>query len=195
MSIGTTGSRYIDSGAYAIVGKTGTMAAGLGAAAPIFSFRWASSTANAKAMIDRISVSVMSLGTGFTAGSGYIDAVIARAFTDPDTGGGTLTITGNNAKRRFGMDTTLLTEARISSTATLSAGTRTLDDNAFGAVQFGVSTATNTVHLATSDLWRPDPLTYPLMLTASEGIILRATVPATGTWQGIVSVEWREVLG
>jgi len=136
----------------------------------------------------------MSLGTGFAAGQGYIDAVFARAFTAADTGGGVLTITGNNAKRLTGMDTTLLSEARISTTGALTPGTRTLDAQPFGGVAFTVSTATNTVHLATTDLWKPDSRD-PLLLAANEGFILRATVPATGTWQSIVIVEWREVYG
>src|SRR6266511_1030877 len=111
MSLHTSRSVYVETGAYSIVGKTGTMAAGSYSAAPIFSFRWATTTANAKAAIDRIAVSLTSLGTGFTAGLGYIDAVVARGFTDPDTGGTTLTITGNNGKRKTGFDTTQLTEA------------------------------------------------------------------------------------
>lgn len=290
-------------GAYSIVGKTSTMAAGLSAASPIFSFRWATATANAKAFIDRINVSVASLGTGFAAGVGYVDAVMARSFMVPDSGGvaaptmtsavasesggtlgagtyyyvvtaigpwgespastestgaeitgetgkvtitygsvtgatgyrvyrgtetgvytvyyddaestfvdtgaagtagapattddaGGLTLTTNNAKRFTADGTTLLSSARISSTATLTAGTRTLDAQAFGAVQFAVSTAQNTVHLSSrdGDLWRSDPDKFPLVLTPSEGFVIRATVPATGTWQGVVTVEWREVI-
>jgi len=301
MSLETTISRYTGAGSYSIVGKTGTMAAGLSAASPIFSFRWATGTANAKALIDRISVSVASLGTGFTAGVGYVDAVMARAFTVTDYGGvtaptmtsavasetggtlaaasyyykvtaigpwgesaasaessaatiagstgsvvvtygnvagatthrvyrgvatgaqtvyyedtvstftdtgaaatagvpladgtiGGLTLTTNNGKRRTSMDPTLVSGIRVSSTAALVAGTRTLDDQGFGSVQFGVSTATNAVHLATTDIWKPDSR-EPQVLSANEGFVLRATVPATGTWQGIVTVEWREVYG
>jgi hypothetical protein len=304
MSIGTIMSQHKERGAYSIVGKTGTMAAALAAAAPIFSFRWATATVGALALIDRITASVASLGTGFTAGVGYIDAVMARSYTATDYGGvsapamtsavaaetgGTLTagdyyykvsaigpwgesvasaessaativgatgsvtvtygavsgatgyrvyrgtatgeqnlyyddaastfvdtgatpdgnvapgvspptgglvLTTNNAKRRTGTDTTLLSLALLSTTATLTAGTRTLDDQAFGAAQFAVSAATNTVHLSTADgvLWDPDRHHEdPIVLAANEGFVIRATVPATGTWQGVVSVDWREV--
>ncbi len=181
MGVGTNQKGYFESGAYSIVGATGTMAAGLAGAAPIFSFLWQTATANAKAFIDRVSISMMSLGTGFAAGSGLFEAVMARAFTAADSGGGVLTITTNNAKRASSMDTTLVTEARIATTATLTAGTRTLDAQPFGAKHFGVTTAVNTVHLPTADLWVPDPTTYPLVLAANEGFIVRATVPATGT--------------
>jgi hypothetical protein len=303
MSLVTTEQKYIETGAYSVVGVTGTMAAGLGAASPIFSLRWATAQANARALIDRITTSVASLGTGFTAGVGLLEALFARSFTATDYGGvsapamtsavpsetggtlgagtyyykvaaigawgesvasaessgatitgstgsvvvtygavagatgyrvyrgtasglqnvyyndaastftdtgatpdgtsapganppaGGLTLSGNNAKRSTPIGTTVLTSALLSTTATLTAGTRTLDAQPFGARHFGVSTATNTVHLSTADLWNPYPTTYPLVLTASEGIVIRATVPATGTWQGIVSVDWREVLG
>ena len=128
MAFGTSGTRWESTGAYRIVGATGTMSAGLAAAAPVFSWRWATETANAKCAIDRVNVSINSLGTGFTAGVGLVELMVARAFSAADTGGGTLTLTTNNAKRKTGMPTTALSEARIATTATLSAGTRTLDD-------------------------------------------------------------------
>ncbi len=301
--IDTTRQTYRERGAYSAVGVTGTMAAGLAAASPIFSFRWATATANARAFIDRIAISMMSLGTGFAAGSGLFEALFARSFTATDYGGvvapamtsaipaetggtlgagtyyykvaaigpwgesvastessgatitgstgsvvvtygstpgatgyrvyrgtasgaqnvyyndaastftdtgaavdgsaapgasppaGGLTLSGNNAKRSTPIDGTLLTSALISTTSTLTAGTRTLDAQPFGAQHFGVTTAINTVHCPTANLWHPYPTTYPLILTASEGVVIRATVPATGVWQGIVSVDWREVIG
>jgi hypothetical protein len=303
--IDVAGSTYRERGAYDLVATTGTMAAGIAAASPIFSFRWATEVPNAKALIDRVTVSVTSLTTGFTPGVGYIDAVVARGFSSTDYGGvaapamtsavasesgGTLpagsyyykvtaigpwgesaastessaatiagatgsvtvtygavagatgyrvyrgaatgaqnvwysdaastfvdtgatpdgtgapstdptvggaTLTGNNCKRATGMDSTLLTSARISSTSALVAGTRTLDSQAFGAVQFAIDNGTNTVSLPTrdGDLWVAIPECHPPMLAAQEGFVVRVTVPATGTWRGIVHVEWREVLG
>jgi hypothetical protein len=85
-------------------------------------------------------------------------------------------------------------DARMSSTATLSAGTRTLDSQALGTIVFGVNTTANVVQLATSDL-----LTaaqgyngWPLVLAQNEGFEIQATVPATGTWVGIATVYWSE---
>lgn len=47
---------------------------------------------------------------------------------------------------------------------------------------------------ATANLWAPDQSSaWPLELAANEGFIVRATVPATGTWQAQVTVEWSEV--
>ncbi len=294
MSFNAITGSYNQTGAYSVCAKTGSVPAGLGAGTPLFSARWATATANAKAAIDRISVSLASLGTGFTAGVGYIDAVVARAFTGADTGGALLVLSGDNAKRLTVKDSTLMSAMRVHTldlavpvnatftsgagtltTATyfyrvsalnatgetlasaetslaitgpagvnvnwgavtgatgyriygrstgaelflaevgavttwldggsltpagalptnLTAGTRTLDSNAFGAKHFGISTATNTVHLATTDLWMPPYDSGPLILTPSEGFVIRATVPATGVWQAIVNVDWREVRG
>lgn len=287
-------------GAYSIVGKTGSMAAGLAAASPIFCFRWDPTTAGLRAVVDRIRVSVASLATGFAAGVGYLEAVAARSFTVPDyggkaaptttsavssesggtlaagtyyyslsalgawgetalgtersgaaitgstgsvtftysnytnatthrvwrgtsagtythyqddaastfvdtgagwtegvpgqvAGGGTgLTLTTNNAKRQTVMPTTELAAARISDTITMTAGTRTLDAQPFAATQFTVGTAVQTLAFE-GDLYRADQWTYPLIFAADEGFILRATVPATGVWSGVITVDWREV--
>ena len=81
------GSNWKTLGAYSIVGKTGSMAAGLTAASPIFAFRWDPATAGTRAIVDRVRVSVASLATGFAAGIGYLEAVAARAYTVTDYGG------------------------------------------------------------------------------------------------------------
>lgn len=177
---------------YSVSALTGTIAAGASANSPIFSFRWGSTSL--KGIIHRILVSMNSLGTGFTAGVGRFDLVVARAFTASDTGGTALTLTTNNGKLRTAYATTGVTDARISSTAALSAGTRTLDAQALANVSFGVSTATNAVMLATYDIWSPSD-TMPLVLSANEGFIIAATVPATGTWSANVQVEWQEGVG
>lgn len=295
------GSAFKTNGAYSIVGKTGTMAAGLSAASPVGCFVWDPTTTGLKCLIDRISVSLNSGGTGFTAGVGYIEAVAARSFTTVDYGGkaavsttsavasesgGTLsagdyfysvsalgawgetalgtertanisgstgsitvtysdyagatahriwrgtttgvythyqadaastfvdtgagwtagtpgtvggggtglTLTTNNAKLDTNYATTELAYFRISDTITMLAGTRTLDSQPFAAVRFGVGTATNTVQLESTDIWNAYPSGHPLVLGADEGIVFRATVPATGTWEGVFRVEWREGL-
>ena len=57
---------YSTGGCYQRASKSGTMAAGLGAAAPIYAFQFPSSTLLALAR--RLWVSAWTLGTGFTAG-------------------------------------------------------------------------------------------------------------------------------
>jgi hypothetical protein len=170
------------------------MAAGLGGASPVFAFRWTNANL---CLVRKVALSMNSLGTGFTAGVGLFEMMAARAWSAADTGGGTLTITTNNAKRRTSFGTTLVQEIRQSTTATLTAGTRTLDANPHATVQFAVSASTNAVQLATTAIWNPDfSGEWPLVLTntgGGEGFVIRATVPATGTWQMQVSVEWCEV--
>lgn len=182
-------------GAYTVSAISGTIAAGLGAASPVFSFRWSPAVTTQLAIIKRVAVSMASLGTGFTAGTGLLELVAARAFTASDTGGTALALTTNNNKLRTSFGTSLVADARIASTGTLTAGTRTLDGNALAQQVFGVTTATNTVMLATADLIKRDQgaADWPLVLTANEGFIVRATVPATGTFQLQVAVDWLEV--
>jgi hypothetical protein len=176
-------------GSYQIAVPTGTMAAGLAGASPIFSARWGSTTKWAQ--IRRIALSMISLGTGFTAGTGMFESVPARAFTASDTGGTPVTLTGDNAKLLTAYATSIFTDMRISSTATLSAGTRTLDAQASSVVVFGVSTATNAIQLATTELRATHDV--PRVLKQDEGFIIRATVPATGTWQAVVTIGWDEM--
>lgn len=287
-------------GAYSAAMKTGTMAAGLAAASPIFSFRHAPGEgSNIKALVDMVSVSIASLGTGFAAGVGYVDMVAARAFTVSDTGGwitptytsatgsgtggtipagtyyfaitaigpwgesaksternvvltgatssvahviaayagatgyriyvgaatgvytsyfedadGTYTqtaaagtagsppaaatpgsaivLTGNNGKRKT-TDASSSASGVIANTLTLTAGTRTLDSQPLAAVQFTVSTETTKTHLDHLNLWHSGEDGSPLILGNDEGFVVRATVPATGIWQAVIEIDWREV--
>jgi uncharacterized protein YaiE (UPF0345 family) len=283
---------------YRVSPSTGTMAAGLGAAAPIFSARWRTSSKFAR--LRSLDVMMLSLGTGFAAGSGLFELHKATGFSVPDTAGtgiivaaaGTITVnsagvetdsitigsltwtiddtpagdyqlatagsatllttallakilgaagyaaeawtvaqsaatvlniiakstgttgnsialtevgstftnsnttlTGGAATPAVGLHggwvTTEFSDMRISSTATLTAGTRTaLPTQPFASVLFGVTTATNTVHLPTTRIWSPEDAT--LVLRQDEGIVLLATVPATGTWRATVTPAWEE---
>jgi len=171
---------------------SGTMAAGLAAAAPVFSFRWGNANL---ALVQRVQVAMTSLATGFAAGIGQLDLIIARAFSASDTGGTQTLPTGNGGKKRTAMGTTLLTDWRQSSTATLTAGTRTLDAQPISRLLFTVTTAVQTAHLPLTSIIDPETADgqWPLVLAQNEGFILRATVPATGTWQFTVNVVWDEV--
>ena len=190
-----TGLRPTDvgsQGSYAVASTTGTVAAGQGANSAIYSFRWTDSTRYA--LIRRCTLSMASLGTGFTAGVGSFGIIFARSFTASDTGGTALTMTTNNAKRKTAFATSLVGDLRISSTAALSAGTRTLDAQDLALLMYAVSTSTNTVMLPTATIWGPDFAgEWPLVLAQNEGFIIRATVPATGTWQAQVCIEWTEI--
>lgn len=177
-------------GAYSWAGITGTVAAGAGALSPWFSFRWGDATRSC--LIRKVRVSLQSL-TGFTAGNGLIDMIVARAFTASDTGGTASVPTGNSQKLRTGMGTTLVTDLRIATTAALGAGTRTLDGAPLADLAFSVNATANSVQLPTADIYLPMDDGWPLVLVQNEGFILRATVPATGTWNARARVYWEEV--
>jgi hypothetical protein len=180
-------------GLYAIEGLSGSMAAGLGANSPIFSTRWTNATK--KALIQRVFMAMSSLGTAFAAGVGKFDLFFARSFSASDSGGTSILPTGDKNKKRTSMGTTLFGDMRIASTGTLTAGTRTLDTNPLRRLMFAVGTATNTVYLATAllaGMWLDGD--HPYVLAQNEGLIIQATVPATGVWQFSVGLEWAEVI-
>lgn len=184
---------YGSLGVYKKSTLSGTMAAGLAAAANVYSYRWGDATRLGvvqKVTIDGLSGSA----TAFTAGFGSLRMFQARSFTASDTGGTAGTLTGNNSKLRTSMGTTLLTDLRMSSTAALTAGTRTLDSEAVGQISLTFGTATSVQYLNTTVLFGEDVgPEMPIVCAQNEGFVIQATVPATGTWQFGVSTRWAEV--
>ena len=180
-------------GAFRVSGLSGTMAAGLAANAEIFQFRWADASrvcVITSVVFDGLSGSA----TAFAAGFAKVDLLIARSWTADGSGGSTLTLTGNNQKLRSSMNTTLVGGARISSTAALSAGTKTLDAHAVGQYSAAIGTTTSAQWMPQFDLFHVDPGgETPIILTQNEGVVVRASVPATGTWQFGVTISWAEL--
>jgi len=185
---------YGSLGAYRMSHLSGTMAAGLAGNAEIFQYRW--THASNLAIITKITLDGMAgSATAFTAGFAKIDALIARGWSADGSGGTAMTITGNNGKlRTTGMGTTLVGAIRGSSTAALTAGTKTLDSQPFGLITFGIGVVVSVNYLGQVVLYNSaQGLAPPLVLATNEGFVLRATVPATGTWQFGATVEWIEV--
>lgn len=178
--------RDIDYGAlgiYSIAAFNGAtaMTAGLTAASPIFSLRWAQ--ASNLLLVRRLTISVAAV-TAFTAGAAIFNAFIARSFTASDSGGTSILPTGNQNKlRTSGMGTTGIGDLRISATGTLTAGTRTKDANPVASLVGGAP------NVAGQSIIPPDtriidfrPGEHPILLAQNEGIVIEATVPAVGTW-------------
>lgn len=178
-------------GSYSLASPSGAMAAALAGASTIFSFRWGSGAA--LALVRRVLISMASTGTGFTAGSCLFDMVAARNFTVSDSGQTSLVPAGNAYKKRTSFATSAATDIRISNTAGITVGTRTLDATPVGMIRETISAALNTRFIQRGVLWLPDTALAPLILAQNEGFIIRATVPATGTWVFDVEVEWDEV--
>jgi hypothetical protein len=177
---------------------TGVMAAGAAAASEIFQFRWNPGAAARKARILCVQLSVAVDTTAFTAGAAAFDMTVARAWTAAGTGGGTVTPAANSNKLRTSQVPSLFSaggEIRVATTAPLGAGTKTLDTTALNNLVGGAGAAGSTVIF-------PIPLYVdwaaygiPLVLSDQEGFVIRASVPATGTWKAGVWVAWAEIDG
>lgn len=191
-------SRPVEYGAlglYRIAMLSGTMAAGIAAASEIFQARWTNATN--LALIWGLSFDGFGSATAFTAGFGNMSMTIARSWTADGSGGTAATLTGNNQKMRTSMGTSLMGTIRVSTTAALGAGTKTLDAQPIAQIALSINAVANTQYLP------PATVAYgnleaggnptPVVLAQNEGIVVRATVPATGTWQFGVTMAWAEV--
>jgi hypothetical protein len=182
---------YAPGGIYHLTSKSGVMVAGLAANAPIYSFRNPSATLLMS--LKRLRISAWSAATGFAAGIAIFDIYRALAFTVADTGGVTDTLTGDNGNLRSSMPTSALSELRHSSTATLTAGTRTLDAQPVDTMIATIGTTALTVFASRVSVFEAVNGDHPLVLAQNEGFILQATVPATGTWSWAITSEWDEL--
>ncbi len=174
--------------------KTGTMAAGLGAAAPIFSFRWTDTSR--LAVITKVMLDGFGSLTGFTAGQALLSLMIARAFSVADAvnGGTTGSVAAAMTKLRTSMADTLAAAILISGTATLTPGTRTLDTDAIGQWMYSLPVTANANFMSSpAALLDATQDGHPVVLAANEGLVINATVPATGTWLSGVTICWSEV--
>jgi hypothetical protein len=182
---------------YSLGYQSGVMASGLAGASPIFSFRWA--TVGQLCVVRSVRFSAGGI-TAFTAGAVFVDLIAARGWSANDTGGGAVAWTNTASGRRRGTfaDSGLSTagEVRASATATLSAGTRTLDTNPLATVCGSITATAGDFIMPLTELVPQHPA-HPLVLSAAaaataQGFVIRATVPASGTWSFAVSVDWEE---
>jgi hypothetical protein len=179
-------------GSYQLVSKSGVMAAGLASTSPIWAFR--NSSISLLIVLKRIRISAWSL-TGFTAGLGTFELFRAINWLAGDTGGVTDTISTPNGELRAATmpPTHALAEIRHASTGTLTAGTRTLDAQSLESLNINVPATANFAFVPSpTSLFAKPPGEYPLVLGPSEGVVIQATVPATGTWAFAITQEWDE---
>lgn len=182
---------YASLGIFSLGATSGIMAAGLGASAPIFSFRY--SGANT-ILLKRLVISAGNTATAFASGIIEIAAFFARSFTASDTGGNSVLPSGNGNKLRTSMTATGVTDIRISSTGTLSAGTRTLDAVSFAHLSSGIPATAGSVVILPAVLFETKLSDYPMCFVNNEGFVIQVTqIPATGTWTFSVNVVWEEV--
>jgi hypothetical protein len=191
---------YGSLGHYRFAGVTGAIAAGMAANGELLQFRWTDTTRFA--LIQRIYAVGMRATTAFAAGTIDIKATIARSWTASGSGGTALTLTGDNNQLRTSMGASLVGDMRISTTAALGAGTKTLDTQDIGMITThssgGVGSATpiiGSIYLPTTTLFECDVSSgeHPVVLAQNEGVVVRATVPGTGVWNLGIGIAWAEV--
>lgn len=200
-----TTSRPIDYGAggvYSLAATSGTMAVSLGANAEIYQWRYVTAASRVAAVY----YCAITAGANVAASTSVLQAfkmTAARGWTGIGTGGTRLTLTGNNAKLRTSMATSEVNDAGISTTAALTAGTKTLDTQDLGSTAFGVGTGAITVDTDLTLIRGVRPLfdayeegCHPYICANQEGFVIRTGVnamPAGMTWNFSVVVKWAEV--
>lgn len=194
--------RPVDYGAlgfYRISMISGTMAAALAANAELFQHRWSDATRFAVTFRVAISAGANVAATG--AGLIAFRLAMARAWTAAGSGGTRATMTGNNQKLRTSMGTSLVNDIGISTTAGLTAGTKTIDTQDCGAIATGIGTgAITTSHslelVDLAELLNVDSASdHPIVAAQNEGWIVRngPAFPAAMTWHFAISASWAEV--
>lgn len=181
-------TEYTSLDARRIAAFSGVMAAGLSADSEIFQFRWAN--ASQRAIVLDVSLSAANDGTAFAAGTALFSVMKASGWTVDGSGGSAVTLTGNNGKLNNVISAQVLPTVRISSTAALTAGTKT-ELLRIGSAVGGVVATAGTVVLPPTTLYS-DAFTglQPVVLGNEEGFTVKATVPATGTWKFNVNVAY-----
>jgi len=181
-------------GAYHLSATSGAMTL-IAAAGPVFSFRYAPGTGQV-CVIKRVLIG-WNTTTGFTTGQALgFGLYSARSFIASDTGGTSLApFIGNVQKNRTNqMITTQVTDARISTTAVLTAGTRTLDTQALGQTYFYAPTTTAGTHLTNTNLVLHNVNDHPIVLQNNEGLVIanQILMGAAGVGTLTVNIEWFE---
>lgn len=186
-------------GMFRVAALSGTMTAGLGAASDIFQSRW--TDASRIALIWAVSLDGMGgSSTVFTAGFANFSVFVARNWTADGTGGTVMTPVAESQSLRTNMGSSIMGTVRGPTTGALGIGTRTLDTQAIGQITCSIGVNANVNYIIrTINLFGvrrgigAGSLRQPLVLAYNEGLVVQATVPATGTWQVGVSMFWSEV--
>lgn len=188
-------------GTYMYGGRTGAYT-GAGANTPVFSMRFVAGSAGSAqiAILQRITINWV-LTTAFTTAQEIaFGALIARSFTGSDSGGTAIATSGNNQKNRTSAQTSQIAtngDMRISSTAALTVGTRTLDSAAFSIANGWAGSTlltTGVVPMQQVTLYENIPGDTPMILQSNEGLIINNVVAlgAGGVMSVAINVEWTE---
>jgi hypothetical protein len=188
-------------GTYAVGSFTGNYT-GAGANTPLFSMRFVAGSAGSSqiAIIQRVTISFIQTTAFTTAQQMGFGLYVARSFTGNDSGGTQINLAGNNQKLRTSFPTSQIAtngDMRIASTGALSAGSRTLDTQAFSVAHgWGGSVLQTTGAIQPTQVLLYDELPgdTPLILQSNEGLVINNIVAmgAGGVFTIGVNVEWTE---
>ena len=179
-------------------GFTGVLPAALGATSEIFQFRW--SDATRVCIINEIKISACVTTTFFAAGVPVqIDLVKSTGWTVAGTLG-TAISPAALLKKRTSMSSSLMAsgDARIATTAALGVGTKTLETLSLATILAPgpITASLNGQIIAPGTILFRGEISdgqHPLVLAQNEGFSIRSVaVPATGTWQAAISIDWTE---
>lgn len=198
---GSTGGHY-----RVALPLTGGITTSIAANSPLVALKWSPSTAGLLAKIKKISATFGVKTVGSSAAIIVaMDCIKATAFTVQDTGGTSVTfnltqrlrgVGGNNTP---GMGPSQMAIQYANGTVALTAGTRTLDANAFGGTLIDEQPAAGVVRsLPVVELYKDDmPGGHGLVLANNEGVIIRNVAAWTSTsfvCDVFVTLEWAEAL-
>lgn len=187
-------------GAYRVSMQSATLSASLAADSEIYQFRYVTSN-NRVALVYGVSISACLNVAATAAAVAAFRMTVARSWTVAGSAGTRATLTGNNGKLRTSHQTSEVNDIGISSTTNLSTGTKTLDAQDLGCVDFGVLTGAITVQVPGILCPRTNllgefagGLGFPLVLANQEGFVIRTGVamPAGMTWRFGVDTLWTE---
>lgn len=201
-------------GHYRAVLTTGTIAAGMAAGGELVQMRWIDATRFCL-VYDVEVLEFRDITTAFAAGPWNFTVHRSTAWSADGTGGGVVSVTDPQLQvRAAAMGASLFsTGFRLATTAALGAGTKTFDTLPMGAC-FGNVGSTPAIAdyiipkgggagPVSGDgikILKPDIASgeHPIVLTSnggstSEGLSIRGTVPATGTWIASFLIKWAEV--
>jgi hypothetical protein len=179
-------------GHYSLAQATGAVT-GVASGGALFSFQCTES--DTFVVLERLRVAAI-ITTAFTTAQALdVDAIIARNFSAPDTGGTTIVVGSGNWMRKL-MGPSTINDMRIATVAALAAGTKTLDPSAFAIAPISQNNTLGSGGQATLyELTAAGQ--HPLIFGKNEGLNVRVVTAmgAVGVVKYYVTLEWAEVSG
>lgn len=173
------------------VGAQSGALTGAAANSAVFSFR---NLASNPIIVRRVGVGFITTTIFTTAQAVDFGLLVARSFTVSDSGGTAIALTANNCKHRTSLAALTSIDCRISTTAALTAGTKTLDTNHLAQNGAWSGVAGTGLAVVANNLLSHDTGDYPLVLATNEGfnIMSLTALGAAGVIRLYVNMELAE---